>query len=140
MFAIDVSTELADFFAEKMASAPQGSPNADPGNIELVITERPPVPLDDGLIDQMLAINLMHELDGHWEALPEMRRLVRDGGRLVVLDWLAIERPAGPPIDHCLDPMRAQALLDNAGFTLIDEPAGAKERFPYHYTYLMEAT
>ncbi|MGI9048780.1 MAG: class I SAM-dependent methyltransferase [Rubrobacteraceae bacterium] len=89
------------------------------------------VDLEDGSVDRVLAVNLLHEVLGEG-ALEEMRRLLRPDGFLLVVDWRAdVEREPGPPADVSLTPGEGRALLERAGF----EVAPLDERFPYHFAF-----
>lgn len=147
VIGVDISPEILDFFRDKLEklhekaaneeSSPEEASHLAPKNIELMLISGVPSPIADESVDGILAINLLHELEGEWEVLGDLHRILNPGGRLVIVDWLAMERPAGPPSDHCLDPDRALALLNEAGFELLDQPEKAKESFPYHYTYIL---
>ena len=133
VIGLDISTELLDFFAKKLADS-KGTHE----NIELMHISGVETPIASGSIDAILAINLLHELEGEWEVLGEMRRVLKpETGRMIAVDWLAMDRPAGPPNDHCLDPNRAKDLLEAAGFQVIESDPEAAKSFPYHYTYIL---
>jgi len=84
-------------------------------------------------VDRVLAVNLLHEIIGE-TALQEMRRVLRPGGFLLVIDWRAdVEREAGPPAEVSLTPEAGRKMLEGAGF---DVAAVEGEPFPYHFAYL----
>lgn len=133
VIGLDISTELLEFFRDKIESSDDSY-----DNIELMHVSGISTPLESDSIDAILAINLLHELEGEWEVLGEMRRILKKNtGRLIAIDWLAMDRPAGPPNDHCLDPKRAKTLLEKAGFRIIEMDPASAQGFPYHYTYIL---
>src|ERR1039458_3030495 len=81
--------------------ASDGAAAADE-RVELVHTTDNRVPLPDGSADAIVAVNLWHEIYDEPAALDELRRLLRPGGRLAIVDWAIVERPIGPRADHML--------------------------------------
>jgi len=74
------------------------------------------VPLPDGAVDRILAVNLLHEIRGD-AALAEMRRLLADRGLLLVVDWeRGRPRTVGPPDELLYSADEAAAELRDAGF------------------------
>jgi len=44
-------------------------------------------------------INLYHELEDPLKMLEESRRLLKKGGKLMIIDWKKGETPEGPPLE-----------------------------------------
>lgn len=90
--AIDESSEMIVHLAERLASV---------SNAEVIEINGNAVPLDEGSVDRVLAVNLLHEVRGE-RALGEIRRLLRPDGFLLVIDWDR-DRPSapGPPTHLC---------------------------------------
>lgn len=129
--AVDLSRELLDRLRDKVASHLTE-------RIEIVHTTTNDIPLPDGSADAVLAVNVLHEIADEPEALAEIRRVLKPGGRFVVVDWAAIERPVGPSADHVLSLDQARALVGSMGLPIAEarEPGGP---LPYHFTITAEA-
>lgn len=56
------------------------------------------VPLPDGIADLVYMINLHHELERPREIVREAHRLLKKGGKLLIIDWKKEEMPEGPPV------------------------------------------
>ncbi|HWR72582.1 MAG TPA: methyltransferase domain-containing protein [Nitrospirota bacterium] len=56
------------------------------------------VPLPDGIADLVYMINLHHELERPREIVREAHRLLKKGGKLMIIDWKKEETPEGPPV------------------------------------------
>ncbi len=98
-------------------------------NIRPIQTAEVEVPLEDGLADLVIMVNLHHELDFRDRTLAECRRLLREGGRIAVVDWAPIETEHGPPLEVRIPPDQVRAELEAAGFRAIAE----HEILPQHY-------
>ncbi len=88
--AVDESPEMVALLRERVAAAP---------NVEALAIEENSVPLADGSVDRVLAVNLLHEIRGE-TALAEIRRLLAPGGFVLIVDWDR-DRPGerGPPTE-----------------------------------------
>lgn len=86
------------------------------------------VPLPDGVADLVYMINLHHELEEPLKALSEAHRLLRRGGKLMIIDWKKEETPEGPPLDIRVTEETISLHLHRSGFTSII----AHKVLPYH--------
>jgi len=80
-------------------------------------------------VDVILIVDTYHHFDHRTRYLPQLRRALRLGGRIVVIDWKPGELPKGPPPDHKLPPERVIAEMRAAGFALVE----AQDLLPYQY-------
>lgn len=108
VLAVDEQAELLDRLRAKLASHHGAA-------VEAVLSEGGRVPLDDGVADRMLIVNVLHHVDDDPGALAEIRRLLAPGGLLVAAEFARMDRPVGPPNDHVLPLERVRALLTGAG-------------------------
>jgi SAM-dependent methyltransferase len=78
--AVDESPEMVRLLTENLSGA------CRPPNVAAHTIEGNRVPLQDGVVDRVLAVNLLHEVLGEG-TLGEMRRLLAPDGFLLVADW-----------------------------------------------------
>jgi ubiquinone/menaquinone biosynthesis C-methylase UbiE len=108
VYAVDEQPQLLDHLRAKLAAQPR--PNLEP-----VVVKDGRVPLDDGIAQGMLIINVLHHIADDPHALAEIPRLMAPGGILVLAEFAKMERPVGPPNDHLLSLDETRALLTGAG-------------------------
>ena len=82
--------------------------------------EESSVPLPDGAADLVYMINLHHELDDPERIMNESYRLLRDGGRLAIIDWKKEETPEGPPVSIRVTAETIGNQMKAAGFVKIE--------------------
>lgn len=133
VLAVDESPELLGRLYHKLA-------DLDPAlraRVAPVMTDAGHVPLDDGVADRVLAINVAHHVHDEPEALATMARLLRPGSRLVIIDFGHIDRPIGPPKDHVLSHDRLRELVRSLGVreVAVHEPGGLLD---YHIAVVAE--
>lgn len=87
-------------------------------NVELLTADVGSLPFGDGELDAAFSTMTHHEYADD-ETLAELHRVLRPGGRLVVVDWSATGTGAdGPPTDERFGPDEVATQLENAGFAV----------------------
>jgi ubiquinone/menaquinone biosynthesis C-methylase UbiE len=110
VWALDVSQEMLDAMSKRHP----------PAHVHLLRSELPHIDLPDASVDWIWAAFVAHEVEPLESLAEEIRRVLRPGGRLAILDW----RPDavhddGPPRHHRLDPATVRRALQEIGFSLL---------------------
>lgn len=111
-------------------------------NVETVLAEaEDEYPVPSGAADAALMVNLYHEIDPASGVLSEVKRILKQGAELLIVDWSPDGYPAGesvapegterigPPMEHRVSPQDVTEEVTAAGFILF----GTVEVGPYHY-------
>ena len=109
VLAVDEQPALLDRLRAKLEARPSC------GNVHPVLSQGGRVPLDDGIAERMLIVNVLHHVDDDPAALTEIFRLLAPGGLLVAAEFARMDRPVGPPNDHVLALDEIRALITGAG-------------------------
>lgn len=83
-------------------------------------------------LDVAFLINILFQSEKDDLVIQEAHRLVKPGGKLVVVDWLKISAPFGPPMEDRTDKEQIIQFAADAGFKLLEEFSAG----PYHYGLL----
>ncbi len=105
----------------------QGAGNVVP---ILASTDNPRLPR--GAVDLVLFLDTYHHIDDRIAYMQRLRRALRPGGRLAVVDWHKKDLPEGPPLDHKIDRHQVVDEMRAAGYAY----AGTPLELPYHYVLL----
>ena len=109
LYAVDLQAEMHEFYREK----------GSPANVEFVESDVADLPFADGALDAACSTMTYHEFASD-EAVAELARVLRSGGRLAVFDWSADgDGEAGPPTDERFGVDDAAEALKAAGFDVV---------------------
>ena len=125
--AVDIAPVMIEWMQENV-------PEVESGAVVPLLAEETRVGLESGIADIVYMINLHHELADPVASYVEAERLLRPGGRLMVVDWVDSETPRGPRLDIRVSEMELQRMLQDAGFCEIESHRG----LPWHH--LLTAT
>jgi ubiquinone/menaquinone biosynthesis C-methylase UbiE len=100
-------------------------------NILPQLMERDILPFTDTSMDGIWSITVFHELGNPKPLLHEIRRVLRPGGHLLIVDWKKKEEACeqGPPLDHRVSVLEVIKELEEAGFNDVQEVTG----FTHHF-------
>lgn len=87
--------------------------------------------LDDGEVDIVFHANALHECLEPEQHLREAQRVLKEGGRLIVIEWhwADEESQPGPPNTQRLEVDEVRGWMQDAGFEVVD----VSDVGPYHY-------
>lgn len=97
-------------------------------NLEIVGATKIP----EASLDAAFLVNILFQSKFDDRVLKETYRLVKNGGKAIVVDWLRISTPFGPPISDRTKKEEIKKMAENAGFRLIEDFSAG----PYHYGLL----
>ena len=113
VYAVDSQSEMLAWIKGKLGQA-------EFSNIELMHAEAEQCNLPGSSCDVFFLANLWHEIEDRVAVLAEARRVLRKGGRLVILDWRTdVEAIAGPPLAHRIHSADVMVEMRQAGFTQV---------------------
>ncbi len=127
VYACDISEEMISWMHDNL-------PEESRGVVVPVKMEETSVSLSGGTADLVYMINLHHELDDPQRILKESRRLLKKGGKVMIIDWKKEETPEGPPLDLRVTEETIEAQMRDSGFLRITKHAV----LPYHYFLIGE--
>ena len=131
VYAVDIQEEV--LLALKSAAAERGIRNIETvwGDFEKPGGTR----LKDHSMDAAVLSNTLFQVDHRDGAVAEIKRILKTGGRLLIVDWAGCYDGLGPPADRVVSEYAAADLFISAGFHKVkDFRAG-----PHHYSIVFTA-
>jgi len=115
VYAVDIQ---ADLLARIKAQAHQAHLNMIEvvhGDIEKIGGTR----LRDGSVDAALVCNVMFQLENKEEFVQEVKRIVKPGGRVLVINWTDSFGGMGPQENKIIHADEVNELFTQAGFSFV---------------------
>lgn len=122
VYAVDTEQAMLDWLRQNRVEATEG-------RIITVLSTESAVPLADGVADLVSMINLHHELADPVSIYAEAFRLLKPGGRVLVVDWAPRETQRGPSLAVRATPAVLRDLLAETGF---DGISVQEDALPWH--------
>lgn len=122
VYAADIEPKMVEYM--KARAVREKTPQVIP---VLAAADDPRLP--DAALDRIFICNTWHHIGDRVEYLERLRRALRGGGRLAIVDFHKRDLPVGPPTEHKLSREEIVAELAEAGWSL----AGESDLLPYQY-------
>lgn len=92
VYALDVSPEMLDALSERASEA-----GLD--NIKGVLSNAERIELPDNSVDGLLCSLMLHEVDDLPRTMQEFQRILRPGGKMLLIEWEKQPMDMGPPVE-----------------------------------------
>ncbi|CAG0960435.1 MAG: menaquinone biosynthesis methyltransferase [Candidatus Methanoperedens nitroreducens] len=122
VFALDIQQEMLDILLDKIKKEKIT-------NIQTLLSEESFIPLPDDSVDILLMVNVFHELGDKLSILKEVKRVITNKGRLMIIDWEKIEMEIGPPFEERFDEKEVIDICFTNGFKILEQSYAG----PYNY-------
>ena len=129
VYAVDIVKSVLDDVAKaaKQNNLPQICPIWS--NLEIFQATK----IDSSSLDSALLVNVLHQSDKKAEIIREAARLLKRGGKLLVIDWKDSDMPLGPKPDSKIRPQTLASLARRFSLVTTEEFAAG----PYHFGLIL---
>jgi len=114
VYAVDVSPDMIVHLNRRVRDL----------NVKNVVTilSAPDDPLlADGSVDRFLIVDTWHHIGGHAKYLALLKRMLKPGGQVVMIDFKRAKTPVGPPMEMRIDRDDLVREMEANGFQLAGE-------------------
>lgn len=109
VYAIDVQSEMLELLKEH-------AEKEEVTGIEYILSDISNTSLRDHSVDKVLIAFVIHEVPNFDEVLQEVKRIVKPGGKLLILEWAVVESEMGPPLHERIASKDLQNQVRSKGF------------------------
>ncbi len=114
VYAIEIDDGMLQHIDEKVKSEKLT-------NVELVKVQNNKIGIKDEEADLAIMVTVFHEIENKKDYLQEIRRILRQEGRLAIIEFHKRETPMGPPVSHRIGKSESEEIMKEAGFSIVDE-------------------
>lgn len=109
VYAVDIEPEMLELLKLR-------SMEANLNNIQFVVSDLEEISLNDHSVDKAIISLVLHEVPNLTKALTEVKRILRSGGQLFIIEWEAVEMEMGPPLHERISSRDMMEILEKQGF------------------------
>lgn len=122
VYAVDIDPDLVRYLNRRIR---------DSGlrNVQTILSEPDDPLLPDRSIDRFLIVNTWHHIENQERYLALLKKLLKPGGQIVMIDYQKRELPVGPPMAMKIARADLVRQMADNGFRLVKEHAF----LPYQY-------
>jgi len=110
VIAADISQQMLDLIKLHL---PESAP------LELLLCSADSIPLPDQSVDKILMAFVLHEVDHPVAYLQMLSKILKDDGKIFIVEWAPVESPMGPPLHERLSKTDLETFFAEAGFKLL---------------------
>lgn len=129
IYALDIQKELLDYAKDKCKKL-----NLTEKVDFLLVKEKDPLPFGENFFDFIYLAFTLHELEDPIFTLQEIKRVLREGGKLLIIDWNKEQRDMGPPPSEVFSYEEIENFLKSLDFKILE----AQKNHPYMYIFFTE--
>lgn len=90
--------------------------------------------IDNASVDIAMLNNILFQTKKKKEIVNEAVRILKKGGKLLIIDWKKTKAPFGPPVDSRVKPDAVKEYVQKCGLTLTHELNAG----PHHYALVFK--
>lgn len=115
IYAIDVLNESLENVLSKAKLYDLLNVKTVRANIEMIGGSK----IDNASVDLVILANILFQCNDHNSVLTEAKRILKDSGSIVIIDWIPKKVPLGPKYEHCLSEENIKKLSIKNGLKVV---------------------
>ncbi len=116
VYAVDIQKPVLEAIDSKLRLDNVGNVRTVRTDLEVVGAARTSIP--DGSLDVDFLINTLYQTKDYTAVCREAARMLKNGGRLLIIEWKKTAAPMGPEVSRRLDQAIARQCAEAAGLIL----------------------
>ncbi|WP_106497989.1 class I SAM-dependent methyltransferase [Lentibacillus sp. Marseille-P4043] len=109
VYAVDIEPKMLEMLK-------QNANKETTDNIHYVESDLDHIKLDDNSVNKVMIAFVMHEVPDVDRTLGEIKRILKPGGQMLLLDWEAVETESGPPLHHRISSSEMAKVFERNNF------------------------
>jgi len=114
IYALEVSDDMLELLASRMVER-------NTKNLKLKKVDSTILPLEDNRCDMAIMVTVLHEVENKESMLDDLKRILKQGGKLMIIEFHKRETPMGPPVDHRISEEYVEKICNSHGLKTINQ-------------------
>lgn len=114
VYALEISDSMIELLKNRKAER-------NTKNLKIKKVDSTTLPLDDNSCDMVIMVTVLHELENKGFMLNEIKRVLNQNGRLLIIEFHKRKTPMGPPVDHRISEEYVEKICNSNGLITIDK-------------------
>lgn len=112
VYALDLEPRMLALLQEKVRQTEAAA------NVHVLQGAIENIPLESQSVDKIIASLVLHESDDLKKTLREMQRVLRPGGRILIIEWEKQQTEEGPPLSERIAVEEMEETIRNVGMEI----------------------
>ncbi|MDF0728635.1 methyltransferase domain-containing protein [Cytobacillus sp. S13-E01] len=109
VFAVDIEPKMLELLNER-------AHNERVSNIQFIASDLENIQLKENSVNKAVVAFVMHEIPNMEKAIEEFKRIIKPNGRLVILEWEAVDSEMGPPLHERISSDKMKNFMLENGY------------------------
>lgn len=114
IFALDVMEDMLELLKKRVLEKKLN-------NVEVLKVDSKELPVDSGTCDMVLMVTVMHEIDDKPFMIKEIKRILKEKGKLFVIEFHKKRTPIGPPENHRISENQLESICSEGNFEVVEK-------------------
>jgi Methylase involved in ubiquinone/menaquinone biosynthesis len=114
IYALEKSDSMIELLKSRMAER-------NTQNLKIRKVDSTALPLENSICDMVILVTVLHELENKEFMQNEIKRILKEKGKLMIIEFHKRKTPMGPPIDHRISEEYTEEIFNSNGFKTIDK-------------------
>jgi len=114
IYALEISDSMIELLKNRMVENKIQ-------NLKIRKVDSDILPLENDICDMALMVTVFHEIADKEFMLGEIKRILKEKGRLMIIEFHKRETPMGPPVDHRISEEDVEEICNNSKFITIEK-------------------
>lgn len=124
VYAVDVQQEMLQALKDRLWAE----------NLRPLLSPDGSLPMEDGCVDLALCAYVLHEAASAESFLGEIKRVMKAGAKLIIIDWDRLREENGPPYADRVSRNEAAGLIRGAGLNIVNESVFSSSHYLFQIT------
>lgn len=114
IYALEISESMIELLKNRIVER-------NINNLKVKKVESDLLPLDNNSCDMVIMVTVLHEIENKEFMINEIKRVLKEKGKLMIIEFHKRKTPMGPPVNHRISEEDLEVICNSNGLKAIDK-------------------